>query len=128
MQERKEDGPLDGYLEFPGGKIESGESFEQAAEREFLEETGASSAKVKAFKNYSHEYVDRSVKLFVFIGQMPGKSELSESGWKNIDLNNPLSGLEDKVLEANKNLIIDLSKYFQEILEDESWRELWPQL
>lgn len=128
MQTRREDGPLNGFLEFPGGKIEAGESFREAAIREFEEETGANVGKVDSFKNYSHEYPDRSVKLFVFLSQMPQACELDEDGWRRIDFDGPLRGLEDKILSANHLLVSDLSRYFQEIWEDGSWSELWPPL
>ena len=130
MQTRREDGPLDGFLEFPGGKIEPRESFKEAAIREFIEETSVSQVnaqRVVPFKNYSYEYPDRSVTLFTFIGQMKDE-ELEVGGWQKIDFTNPLAGIEDKVLSANHTVINDISRYFQEIMEDESWRELWPPL
>ncbi len=130
MQTRHEDGPLDGLLEFPGGKVEAGESFKEAAIREFIEETGVAlkdKTKVVAFKNYSYEYPDRSVTLFTFIGQMKGE-ELSSEGWRVINFSDPLKGIEEKILSANHTVIRDLSGYFQEIVEDESWSELWPPL
>ena len=38
--QRPEGSPLAGFWEFPGGKVELNETFDQAAERECLEETG----------------------------------------------------------------------------------------
>ena len=40
VQKRVEDGPLNGLWEFPGGKIEAGESAIDSAIREFQEEVG----------------------------------------------------------------------------------------
>jgi len=40
VQVRTEEGPLFGMLEFPGGKIEAGETPEIAGRREVLEEVG----------------------------------------------------------------------------------------
>ncbi len=132
MQTRHEDGPLDGFLEFPGGKIEKGESLKNAAIREFCEEVEFKEDllhldRVVAFKNYSYDYPDRSVVLFTFIGQMPEKA-LSEDGWYKIDFSKPLDGIKDKILEANHELIKDLSHYFHGLVEDESWSDLWPPL
>ncbi len=136
MQTRHEDGPLDGYLEFPGGKVEKGESLKDAAIREFYEEVSLAKEalrdsstveRVRPFKNYTYEYPDRSVVLFTFIGHMPEKA-LREEGWHRIDFLNPLEGIEDRILAANHELIKDLSHYFHGLVEDQSWSELWPPL
>jgi len=130
MQVRHEAGALNGFLEFPGGKIGPTESMKAAAIRELIEETdvlSVNSERVRAFKNYSHEYSDRKVSLFTFVGQIDYE-ELKGSGWHTINKENPLAGIEDKVLSANKEIISDLSRYFYEILEDKSWSELWPPL
>ncbi|MBI2446105.1 A/G-specific adenine glycosylase [Candidatus Micrarchaeota archaeon] len=56
--QRKAEGLLGGLWEFPGGKLERGESLEQAAAREVLEETGVNvrvGAKIATVKHaYSH--------------------------------------------------------------------------
>ena len=130
MQVRHEAGALNGFLEFPGGKIEAGESMKAAAIREFKEETnvlGVNAERVRAFKNYSHEYSDRKVTLFTFVASIDS-DELEHSGWHRINKEEPLAGIEDKILSANKEMISDLSRYFYEILEDQSWSELWPPL
>ncbi len=53
---RAETGELDGYWEFPGGKIEPGESAVQAAERECLEETGIPVRAVESIATVRYEY------------------------------------------------------------------------
>ena len=132
MQTRREDGPLDGFLEFPGGKIEAGETSKEAAIREFCEEVelgrqSISLERVSAFKNYSYAYPDRSVILFTFIGQMANES-LGREGWHKIDFEKPLENIKDTILEANYELINDLSDYFHGLMEDGSWSELWAPL
>ena len=54
-----------GKWEFPGGKIEQGESPEQALKREFLEETGLELLNSKALMQLEHDYPDRQVRLYV---------------------------------------------------------------
>ena len=48
--------PLAGYSEFPGGKVEQNESFEHAAVRECLEETGLHVISNGALMETRHEY------------------------------------------------------------------------
>jgi 8-oxo-dGTP diphosphatase len=53
--------------EFPGGKIESGESKEQALERELLEELDLGIKIEREFLTVSHNYPDFSVTMHSFI-------------------------------------------------------------
>ncbi len=55
---------LGGYWEFPGGKLEPGESPEQAAERELLEECGVRAISLRALPPLHCDYGDRLVTLF----------------------------------------------------------------
>lgn len=52
--------------EFPGGKLEQGESAEQALVRELSEEIGIDVIKMKALTTIVHDYPDRHVELMVF--------------------------------------------------------------
>jgi len=51
--------------EFPGGKIEAGESVEQALVREFKEEVGIQINSSEDFMLVEHDYPDRHVRLHV---------------------------------------------------------------
>ena len=51
--------------EFPGGKLEAGESVEQALKREFKEEVGIELADSVHFMQIDHDYPDRHVRLHV---------------------------------------------------------------
>ena len=53
--------------EFPGGKLEQGESVADALKREFLEEVGIEIYESSEFMVWEHSYPDRDVKLFVRI-------------------------------------------------------------
>jgi 8-oxo-dGTP diphosphatase len=55
--------PLAGLWEFPGGKIQPGETPEAAAVRECLEETGLSVEPLFCYPTYVHQYKHGSVEL-----------------------------------------------------------------
>jgi len=54
--QRPADVPLAGYWEFPGGKIETNESPEEAAVRECLEETGIAARILFAYPQHVQQY------------------------------------------------------------------------
>ncbi|NIF23136.1 8-oxo-dGTP diphosphatase MutT [Candidatus Pantoea multigeneris] len=53
--------------EFPGGKIEAGESAKQALQRELQEETGIEVTSAKAIGSADHTYADVRVTLHFFL-------------------------------------------------------------
>ena len=66
VQRRPSSGLLGGLWEFPGGKIEPGESPRVAALRELREETGARAARVRAVGVVHHAYSHFTIELHVF--------------------------------------------------------------
>ena len=83
MHRRTEEGPLDGFLEFPGGKVEVGESYLEASVRELSEEnqvllTFEQQKGARPLGLFIHTYEDRKVHLnpirfFWKDGPWPGK-------------------------------------------------------
>jgi len=71
-QRRSTSGLLPGLWEFPGGRIERGESPEDAARRELREETGLSAGRWVRLGTVRHAYSHFSVELHAFAAQLTG--------------------------------------------------------
>lgn len=110
VQQRSEDGHLSGYWEFPGGKVEAGESPLAAAVREAREETGVNLQKTApAWQvNLDYQYPDRTVKLYFFCFQLAQKPE-STAGIRWIEISQ-LSQL--KLPPANQSVVERLEREF----------------
>lgn len=99
---------LGGLWEFPGGKVESGESLEAALKRELAEEIGIEVIDAQSFLMLEHNYPNRKVILHVykveqFKGEPQGR-EGQELRWVTVA---ELSSLEfpaanHKIIEALK--------------------------
>jgi 8-oxo-dGTP diphosphatase len=66
---------LAGYWEFPGGKVHAGETHEDALQREIVEELNTGIAGLQKVFNTSHTYLERTVDLFFYRGELTGPPE-----------------------------------------------------
>lgn len=64
---RKPEKSLGGYWEFPGGKVEPSESYEESLRRELVEELAINVKIEEPFINHIHEYERGVIKLISFI-------------------------------------------------------------
>jgi 8-oxo-dGTP diphosphatase len=63
LSTRPDGKPYAGYWEFPGGKIEAGESVEEALRRELHEELGIRIGAAQVWKTTEHDYPHALVRL-----------------------------------------------------------------
>lgn len=63
ITKRPDDKPQGGLWEFPGGKVETGETIEQAMYRELEEEVGIEVSEQSLFQHLEFDYSDKSLKF-----------------------------------------------------------------
>ena len=69
LGQRPDGKPYAGYWEFPGGKVEQGESLFAALQREFVEELGLEVDSAEAWCCVEHVYEHAHVRLHFFISR-----------------------------------------------------------
>lgn len=115
-QVRQEAGPLFGLLEFPGGKIELGESALGAVKREVYEELDGLMVPLNEFHEFMlcpYSTSDKNICLYVylsFFNQIP--SELGE--WLLIDYEQLSAPLKGKIPPINHMIIDKIGLYLRD--------------
>lgn len=114
VQTRKSNDELNGLKEFPGGKIEDGETPKLACLREVKEEVGVNLKKeqIELFKIYEHAYSSKTVLLNVFLYQ-DNEFNFSQSSYFKLD--EELTDFQD-IPDANFRIIKDLWHYFEQAI------------
>ena len=88
LTKRAQDVHQGGKWEFPGGKVEPGESVFEALHRELQEEIGIDTLSCLPLVDINHDYGDKQVRLEVFVidnfASEPKAQEDQEEGWFSI--------------------------------------------
>ncbi|EGR2554182.1 8-oxo-dGTP diphosphatase MutT [Vibrio alginolyticus] len=88
ITKRPDDKHKGGFWEFPGGKVESGESIEHALARELEEEVGIEVTEQALFEHLEYDYPDKSLKFdFITVSKFsnePYGREGQEGCWVEI--------------------------------------------
>jgi 8-oxo-dGTP diphosphatase len=103
---RRPDEKLAGLWEFPGGKVEAGETPAEAVAREVLEEMGGSARGLAPLRVLEHDYPDRRVRIHVFEGMFtdePAPPDGAAWAWLT-----PLDLARLPIPPANREIVDDL--------------------
>ncbi|MCG9552178.1 8-oxo-dGTP diphosphatase MutT [Vibrio sp. Isolate32] len=88
ITKRPDDKHKGGFWEFPGGKVEEGETIEQAMTRELDEEIGIKVTEQSLFEHLEFDYTDKSLKFdFILVTdfeEQPYGKEGQQGEWVSL--------------------------------------------
>ncbi|MCY4643158.1 MAG: NUDIX domain-containing protein [Bacteriovoracales bacterium] len=111
------DSSFNGLLEFPGGKIEKGESVLEALVREIQEEVGIDISGEKRIKFFGHYKVEREkVDIILHVFLIYGDQNLLKTGhWIRFRKGEGAEKIMAKTFVPNKKIIDDVLTWIQTV-------------
>lgn len=128
-QVRLEEGALYGMLEFPGGKIEVGETPEVACRREVHEEVEVllpEDEKLVLFKYQDYSVENKNICLFVFLSKFTD-FPAEKGDWSEITYDKKSDYLQGKIPPINHVIIDELAVYIKNQFDAGLTDLLWQQ-
>jgi 8-oxo-dGTP diphosphatase len=107
---------LAGLWEFPGGKLDAGESRRDALDRELSEELGIAVLDATPFQCFEHQYADKAIMLDVWWVERWSREPYGREGqrvtWIDLSrpLEMPLAPADQRVFDALRNAKPSLQK------------------
>ena len=115
MQRRNEEGhPLHNLWEFPGGKIRSKETAQEASHREIREEVGIEFDQLTQFRFYHCEYEDKSYCLHVCLGSSERLPVSGGQKWFSLGHGEKSYSLKNKIPQVNHLIVDDIFQYVEQ--------------
>jgi len=96
-----------GRWEFPGGKVNAGESEAEALARELREELGVTIIASRPFMRLAHSYADRDVELSMWIVE-DFQGEPQSLDRQRLKWVQPARLMEEDILEADRPFVTAL--------------------
>ena len=107
--QRPTDKPLEGYWEFPGGKLEARETPSEALARELAEELGIGVRESRFWQSLEHSYAERGFRVRLhFFHVMAFRGEPGPAEGQNLRWVTPSEALELGFLPADANVLEQL--------------------
>lgn len=108
--QRKRGGPFEMLWEFPGGKVQPGETLEEALARELKEELGVPATIGREVYRTTHRYAEMQepIELIFFVARVPA-AEVRNLVFERIEWRDPRTLGELDFLPADGELIAKLA-------------------